>query len=168
MYKLRIIALVGVISFMSYTNTKFELLSSPSLPYAGKKTAGATIKERVVHTRDTLVQRGKNIVTQVSAFFMLWKGETPQAQQKRADFYEWLKEKNVWLLHPKKWIVWIITSRMPVKNPDGSINDESYVQYYIAYKQLRTDHTLTQQEKEQIAQEAMELLQAYKKAKHLI
>lgn len=168
MNKLKIIALVSVISFTSYTATDFELLTSPSLPYTAKKTAGAAIKERLAHTKDTLIQRGKHVATQVSAFFMLWKGDTVQAQQKRAEFYEWLQEKNIWLLHPKKWIVWIITSRMPVKNPDGSIHDEVYAQHYITYKQLRTDHALTEQEKEQAMQEAMDLLQAYRKAKHLL
>lgn len=168
MNKRKIIALVGVISFTAYTVTEFQLLSSPSLPYTEKKTAGVAIKERLVHTKDTLVQRGKHIATQVSAFFMLWKGDTVQAQQKRAEFYEWIKAKNIWLLHPKKWIVWIVTSRMPVKNPDGSIHDETYAQHYITYKQLHADHELTEQEKEQAVQEAMDLLQAYRKAKHLI
>lgn len=107
----------------------------------------------------------ENVVKKMSALFVLWSDDTYEAQKKRLDVYDWFKQKDWWMRHPKKWMKWIVTGSMPVKYPDNRVTDDEYVNYYQKYKELCLNRSLTDEEKDEFCAEAMALLNEYRHAK---
>ena len=117
-----------------------------------------SFKERLTNIKDTAAQK-------MGAWFVFWGGQDYDAQKRRLNFYTWVEEKDWWMRHPKKWVTWIVTGKMPVKNPDRRITNEQYVDYYLVYKELRSGFPLTDKEIDDARAEAMELLDEYRRVK---
>lgn len=122
--------------------------------------AKATLKDRVIQTKEGLVKR-------VSASLLLLKcDDSVEAQAKRLEFYNNTLQNNKvwqsWMHHPKRLYRWIITGKRVIKNIDILIRDEEYVQDFLAYKALTLGRALIEDEINAARAEAIQLLEAYK------
>jgi hypothetical protein len=131
----------------------------------------ANIKAQFNKTKETLTYQ-KDVMSKKMAAMLLftkkkWKGDSAEARHNRVQVYQWLQSKDWWLAHPKRWMKWIATGELTVKDVDNRIRDEEYVAYYVIYKEICLARELTQEEKEQARNEAMELLAAYKASRHI-
>ncbi len=141
------------------------LLLASSLMHQSPANAQMTFKERFVHAKDQAVSK-------VSAWLVFWSGDSLEDQLKRLEYYTKLKEgkrsrrflKN-WDMYIKRWYVWIIDGKMPIKNPDGRITDQKFLDYVVSVEELIKGTPLTQEEKELACHLALEKLEEYRKAK---
>ena len=113
--------------------------------------------------KDRMVEMKDKAKEKIAAWlvYLPMGNESRDAQLKRLEVYKKFKERDWWLGHPKRWITYIVTGRMPVKNPDSRIRDTEYVHYYLIYKELDKGASLTDDEIEAARAEAMDLLEEF-------
>lgn len=158
---------------MQYLKLAALILASSVI---SQSQAAMSIKERFVYNKDqaisTVTDFKDKAVQKVSAWMSLLGGTTHEDQLKRLDYY--LRLKNFiqtrrflkkWDMYIKRWYVWIIDGRMPVKYPDGHISDQTFLNYVIAVEELMKGEPLTQLEREAACNKALEDVAQYRKAK---
>ncbi|MEX0848879.1 MAG: hypothetical protein WD055_01485 [Candidatus Dependentiae bacterium] len=149
---------------MQYLKLALLVLTS-SLLHGAAPEKNVTIKDRVVNVKDQAVSK-------VSALLVLWSGTSKEDKLKRLDYYQKLLEglkdrrflKN-WQMYKKRWYAWIVDGKMPIKNPDGRISDEKFIQYAMVVHELIKGAPLTQDEREELCRQELEDIEQYRKAK---
>jgi hypothetical protein len=150
---------------MQYLKLALLVLSSSLLHGATTDKKDTTIKDRIVNVKDQAVSK-------VSALLVLWSGTSEEDQLKRLDYYQKLLDglkdrrflKN-WQMHKKRWYAWIVDGKMPIKNPDGRISDEKFIEYAMAVHELIKGAPLTQDEREELCRKELKDIEEYRKAK---
>ncbi len=141
------------------------LMLASSLMHQAPAHAKMTLRERLVEAKDQAVSK-------VSAWMVFWSGTSREDQLKRLEYYTKLKDglrdrrflKN-WDMYIKRWYVWIVDGKMPIKNPDGRITDQKFLDYVVVVEELVKGAPLTQEEIECVCKQALEEVEDYRKAK---
>lgn len=150
---------------MRYLQLALLLLSTVVAEQQAQAKEGVTLRNRLSDAKERVVRR-------VSSWLVFWSGTTREDQLKRLDYYLRLRNSttngkylNKWQLYKKRWYVWIIDGRMPVKNPDGQISDQKFNEYVVKVEELIQNRELTQDEKEFICFQVQQELESYRRAK---
>jgi predicted RNA-binding protein len=152
---------------MRYLQLALLLLSTVVTEQQAQMKDGVTLRDRLGDAREKLVRK-------VSSWFVFWGGTTKEDQLKRLDYYLRLARNtqsrnylNKWQLYKKRWYVWIIDGRMPIKNPDGRVSDEIFNEYIVKVEELIRNRDLTQDEKEFMCYQVQQENERYRRAKHI-
>lgn len=128
------------------------------------------ITRRVAIAAETTKEKVKRVFgsakEKMAAVMAMFGGDSLEDQLKRLE-YSKTKLGSFFLRHPKTQVVFVVTAKKPMKNPDGRISDAQYQEYYLLVKKLEKGEDLTYEEEVAARQEGMQLLYEYRHAKGL-